>query len=232
MTDPINLIYEFNKKAGLIDQGYDDQRESAFSIEEMLEGFKDLPYLATRLHPDGEANEENFNPKQISRQIIKLASMDNKDPIPTVDRVDKHIDSIVFNFGSLFKIGLNKFEAEKALEIVATANMQKLSAGKDEHGKQKKPANFVPPEEQLQKLLDKALDPNKLPFPACGKAPINDVIEFLEKLGADIQKDELETNGWEVDYWQPFTYNNKKYMLSGSMYFGYFNIAEAENESE
>ena len=146
----IKSIYKFNQECKrqdgscLLDQGYDDLKESAFSIEEMLEGFN-LDVLATLLL------EEDSSPKAISRKIMWHT---NGVHMEDVDRLDKHLDSIVYNFGSIFKLGLTPQQAIKALSIVCNANLQKLTAGQDEHGKQKKPEGFIPPEEALQKILD------------------------------------------------------------------------------
>jgi predicted HAD superfamily Cof-like phosphohydrolase len=159
MINPIKQIYDFNEKAGLLEKGYDDFLESSFQIEEALEGLKDLPYLTQRLHPDQEFYEENCNPKSISRQIVKLAMMDNKTPLANVDRLDKACDAIVFAVGSMAKLGLNPQEITKALNIVMSANMAKLGCKKDEHGKLMKPDNFdelYAPEPKLRKLLESA----------------------------------------------------------------------------
>jgi len=147
-NNAIKQIYAFNQKAGLLDQGYSDERECAFPIEEALEGFE-LDYLSDALKYNGEDT-----PKLISREIISLTNA-SEVKLKDVDRLDKHIDSIIFNFGSIFKLGLNVQEAMKALEIVATANMQKLNAGRDETGKQNKPIGFKGPEKELQKILNK-----------------------------------------------------------------------------
>ena len=157
MSDFIQEIYDFNKQAGLLEKGYDDFLESSFQIEEALEGFRDLPYLATRLHSNQESHEENFNPKEISRQIIKLASMDDKTPISDVDRLDKAIDAAVFAIGSIAKLGLNVEQIHRAIGVVTEANLQKLAMPKDEHGKLTKPADFVGPEIKLQAILDERL---------------------------------------------------------------------------
>jgi predicted HAD superfamily Cof-like phosphohydrolase len=95
----------------------------------------------------------DVGPKSISRHIMHLVSvpMDMRE----VERLDKHLDAIVFCFGSIFKLGLSPQQAAHALEIVMQANMQKLHAGKDEHGKQLKPDSFIGPEAELQKILDK-----------------------------------------------------------------------------
>ena len=152
----VQQIYDFNKQAGLLEKGYDDFLESSFQIEEALEGFGDLPYLQVRLHSEGEHYEELCNPKEISRQIVRLAEMDSKPTnIPDVDRLDKACDAVVFAIGSMAKLGLTPAQIIEAMNIVTEANLQKLSMPKDEHGKLTKPANFVGPETKLQAILDK-----------------------------------------------------------------------------
>ena len=152
----VQQIYDFNKQAGLLEKGYDDFLESSFQIEEALEGFGDLPYLQVRLHSEGEHYEELCNPKEISRQIVRLAEMDSKPTnIPDVDRLDKACDAVVFAIGSMAKLGLTPDQIVEAMHIVTEANLQKLSMPKDEHGKLTKPANFVGPETKLQAILDK-----------------------------------------------------------------------------
>lgn len=149
MTNPVKEIYKFNQEAGLLEQGYSDERECAFPIEEALEGF-DLHTLDTTVFGNDHDSRE-VSPKLISRQIIQLADADE---LHDVDRLDKHLDTIVFAFGSIFKLGLNPQQAMKALGVVMKANMQKLHAGKDEYGKQRKPESFAGPEAELQKILD------------------------------------------------------------------------------
>ena len=152
----VQQIYDFNKQAGLLEKGYDDFLESSFQIEEALEGFGDLPYLQVRLHSEGKHYEELCNPKEISRQIVRLAEMDSKPTnIPDVDRLDKACDAVVFAIGSMAKLGLTPDQIVEAMHIVTEANLQKLSMPKDEHGKLTKPANFVGPETKLQAILDK-----------------------------------------------------------------------------
>jgi predicted HAD superfamily Cof-like phosphohydrolase len=149
----IKKIYKFNQEAGLLEQGYSDERESAFPIEEMLEGFDDLEYLSSILEM------KSISPKDISRCIIDFATNDvGTSNISDVDRLDKHLDAIVFCFGSIFKLGLTPQEAIKALGIVMDANMQKLHTGQDENGKQLKPKDFISPEQQLQIILDERKD--------------------------------------------------------------------------
>jgi len=144
--NPLKTIYKFNQEAGLLDKGYDDERECAYPIEEALEGFV-LTELAYQLGED-----INANAKEVSRGIINLTI--NKDDLTDVDRLDKHLDAIVFAFGSIYKLGLTPQQAIKALGIVMEANMSKLAVGTDSEGKQMKPKDFVSPEPKLQKILD------------------------------------------------------------------------------
>lgn len=146
MNNPFKRIYQFNHDAGLLDQDYNDKKESAFQIEEALEGFniRDMSRLYS-VSPYA---------KDLSRAIIDETNLP-KEGISDVDRLDKHLDSIVFALGSIYKLGLSPQAAMQALTVVAEANMQKLAVGTDSEGKQLKPADFVGPEVALQKILDR-----------------------------------------------------------------------------
>lgn len=155
MLNPIKEIAKWQKDAGNAAKPYDDFLESSFQIEEALEGFGDLPYLQVRLHSEGKHYEELCNPKEISRQIVRLAEMDSKPTnIPDVDRLDKACDAIVFAIGSMTKLGLDHHAITKALNIVNDANKAKLGMSRDAEGKLLKPEGFVGPEVKLQELLD------------------------------------------------------------------------------
>lgn len=47
----------------------------------------------------------------------------------------------------------------------------------------------------------------------------DDVMGLLIELGAESEQD-METNGWEWDYWETWIWNNKTYQLSGSGFYG------------
>lgn len=149
MTYPsfIDEVYSFNQQAGLLDAGYDDFRESSFQIEEALEGLDMELLLLTYDIPT-----YSTSPKDVARAIVGAAIPDV--PLADVDRLDKHIDSIIFSIGSIAKLGLTPQQIATAISIVTSANLQKLSMPKDEFGKLTKPADFIPPEAQLQALLD------------------------------------------------------------------------------
>ncbi len=146
MQNIIEQVYDFNQQAGLLCLGYSDELESAFQIEEALEGF-DLDVLHTLLLMQGTRQ----SPKDVARKIIWHT---NGNRMTDVDRLDKACDAIVFAIGSMAKLGLTTSQIEQALNMVTTANLQKLGMSKDAYGKLIKPLDFVNPEPLLQQLLD------------------------------------------------------------------------------
>ena len=142
MLNPIKEIVKWQRDAGNAAKPYDDFLESSFQIEETLEGYE-IEYGFT---------VDLDTPKEMSRTIVRAQG-----PFigTDVDRLDKAIDAIVFAVGSIAKLGLTPPQIREAIEIVTTANLQKLSMPKDEFGKLTKPADFVGPEAKLQKLLDR-----------------------------------------------------------------------------
>ena len=143
-VDHIDAIYQFNEQAGLLEQGYNDFSEHAYQIEEALEGYEIAHGFTVHLD----------TPKEMSRTIVRAqGSFIGTD----VDRLDKAIDAIVFAVGSIAKLGLTPPQIREAIEIVTTANLQKLSMPKDEFGKLTKPADWeqYAPETKLQELLDR-----------------------------------------------------------------------------
>lgn len=156
MQSIIQNVYTFNQKANLLN-GYSDDLETAFQIEEALEGFAYLTTLHSMLDPINIISVTTA--KDVSRAIVSVAKTGNcrriaEDYISDVDRLDKACDSIIFALGSMAKLGLTPEQIEQALHIVTTANLQKLDMPKDPQGKLLKPISFVGPEIQLQELLD------------------------------------------------------------------------------
>ena len=141
-VDHIDAIYQFNEQAGLLEQGYNDFSEHAYQIEEALEGYEIAQGFTVHLD----------TPKEMARTIVRAQG-----PFvgTDVDRLDKAIDAIVFAVGSIAKLELTPPQIREAIEIVTTANLQKISMPKDEFGKLTKPADFVGPETKLQELLDR-----------------------------------------------------------------------------
>jgi len=149
MLEQLQQVYDFNKQAGLLDKPYSDEKESAFPIEEALEGF-DL----NSFEDYDIGFSENDGPKELSRLLMSIADNSGNTDIADVDRLDKHLDIIVYSLGSIFKLGLTPEQTIRALGLVIDANMTKLSIGTDSVGKQMKPVGFVGPEVKLQLILD------------------------------------------------------------------------------
>jgi hypothetical protein len=142
MQNIIEQVYDFNQQAGLLGKGYSDTLESAFQIEEALEGFNIYP-LAERFGCDAE-------PKLMARAFMSEVDGELSD----VDRLDKACDAVIFALGSMAKLGLTPSQIERALSTVTAANLQKLGMPRDEKGKLMKPDNYIGPEAALQQILE------------------------------------------------------------------------------
>lgn len=60
----------------------------------------------------------------------------------------------------------------------------------------------------------------------------NIVISYLEELGAKINLgDCMETNSWQMDYWIRFKYDDKRFIIRGSGYYGNLEFTE-NNDSD
>ena len=140
----INENFWGNKRG----ESYRDELEISFLIEEALEGenltTKDI---ASELHCEN-------TPKEIARCLSGTVTSMMQKHVPSIDRFDKHLDSIYFNIGALHKLGLHAEDIVEGLEIVHKHNLRKYGL-KDENGKIRKPRNFTPPEPELQVILDK-----------------------------------------------------------------------------
>ncbi len=47
---------------------------------------------------------------------------------------------------------------------------------------------------------------------------MGDIEEYMKSIGTET--DEMTTNGWEWDWWNPYTIDGQEYNLSGSGYYG------------
>lgn len=152
MNELVEDIYLFNKKAGFLGKGMDSFMETAYILEEAVEGYEDVfnmpedpnaPVVTARSWALGFLNQ------------VKEAKEARGLPMPEeVDELDKAIDGVVFNIGKMAKMGLSVEQISAAFKIVSDANMAKLGAPKDDLGKQLKPEGWVGPEVKLQELLD------------------------------------------------------------------------------
>lgn len=157
MENTVKAICQFNDKAGLSQRGFNDRLESSFLIEESLEGFDRLDILADILSKNTLGVKVlSSSPKDISRAITAIA-MSDECVVSDRDRFDKHIDAYVYTTGAMRKLKLTPQQIESGILIVNQANLKKLGAPKDEHGKLTKPEGWeqFAPEAKLQAILDK-----------------------------------------------------------------------------
>ena len=157
MENTVKAICQFNDKAGLSQRDFNDRLESSFLIEESLEGFDRLDILAEILSKNTLGVKVlSSSPKDISRAITAIAMSDNC-VVSDRDRFDKHIDAYVYTTGAMRKLKLTPQQIESGILVVNQANLKKLGAPKDEHGKLTKPEGWeqFAPEAKLQAILDK-----------------------------------------------------------------------------
>ena len=157
MENTVKAICQFNDKAGLSQRDFNDKLEASFLIEESLEGFDRLDILAEILSKNTLGVKVlSSSPKDISRAITAIA-MSDKCVVSDRDRFDKHIDAYVYTTGAMRKLKLTPQQIEAGILVVNQANLKKLGAPKDEHGKLTKPEGWeqFAPEAKLQAILDK-----------------------------------------------------------------------------
>lgn len=157
MENTVKAICQFNDKAGLSQRDFNDRLEASFLIEESLEGFDRLDILADILSKNTLGVKVlSSSPKDISRAITAIA-MSDECVVSDKDRFDKHIDAYVYTTGAMRKLKLTPQQIESGILVVNQANLKKLGAPKDEHGKLTKPEGWeqFAPEAKLQAILDK-----------------------------------------------------------------------------
>lgn len=157
MENTVKAICQFNDKAGLSQRDFNDRLEASFLIEESLEGFDRLDILAEILSKNTLGVKVlSSSPKDISRAITAIA-MSDECVVSDRDRFDKHIDAYVYTTGAMRKLKLTPQQIEAGILVVNQANLKKLGAPKDEHGKLTKPEGWeqFAPEAKLQAILDK-----------------------------------------------------------------------------
>ena len=159
MPDIIDDIFRFNIKAELLGKPMDSFAETAYVLEEGMEGFE---AAFNGAHKDGTAikpgDKEWVNARQWSLSLmnqVHQAFEQRNLPMPAeVEEFDKAIDGVWFNIGKLAKMGLSRDQVREGFEAVYQANISKVGGPKDEHGKQLKPKGWTGPESRLQEILD------------------------------------------------------------------------------
>jgi hypothetical protein len=73
--------------------------------------------------------------------------------------------------------------------------------------------------EKIKQVLDDIIDQVDLPM-----LPIEEYQQIFDELGVEFLPEFMDTNGWQVDFWFDLKHNSKKYVLSGSLWYGHFNF--------
>ncbi len=86
---------------------------------------------------------------------------------------------------------------------------------------------------KIQRVLDtgKPWEDKTLHHPAGAITTAMLGIKGMARCDSDAESNEgFTANGWQYDWWQEFTYNGKRYTLSGSGYYGghAFNVSDHE----
>ena len=79
-----------------------------------------------------------------------------RDGYNNIDYCDMITDLEVFGVGGRAKMKLDKFNINEIRKAVMDKNHAKKPGDVDEHGKQRKGADFVPPEEVIERILEDA----------------------------------------------------------------------------
>ena len=155
MSSIVQDIFDFNDQMGLLGKGMDSFMETAYILEEAIEGYEDVFNMPT----DPEAPVVTARSWALGfLNQVKDAKEARNLPMPEeVDELDKAIDGVVFNIGKIAKMGLSVEQIEEVFAIVSNANMSKLKGPKDALGKQLKPEGWIGPEAELQKVLDERI---------------------------------------------------------------------------
>ena len=92
--------------------------------------------------------------KNLEQELLDEELEEFKDAESAVDELDAILDIIFVSIGTLHKMGLIPQDIETGINIVCTANEAKLAI-KNDSGKIVKSSDFVNPEPELQKILNK-----------------------------------------------------------------------------
>lgn len=82
-------------------------------------------------------------------------------------------------------------------------------------------------EEKIKSVLDRTTWKADL----AGLMSANQACQLLETSGAT-SCDDLDTNGWDHDFWLHFTYGADRYLLSGSGWYGHLSFELLLGEDE
>ena len=62
----------------------------------------------------------------------------------------------------------------------------------------------------------------------------SDIIDIISSVdgGIDVNKDDMDLNGWQCDYWISFNHRGKRWSLYGGAWYGNATIEKHEDEED
>ncbi len=163
-------VIKWNQERGFLDKEFSLERDTGYLISEVLEALnwdemRSLMLLAfSMLDTDTLDEVEGTSKGNIDDDLVDVENHDDfarwmvkyflKEDYNNVDYCDLITDLEVFGVGGRAKIGLNKDNINEIRKAVMDKNNAKKPGDVDKHGKQRKGADFTPPEEVIEKILE------------------------------------------------------------------------------
>ncbi len=172
VSDGIEVEYDFdrdvikwNLERGFLDKPFSLEKEMGYLLSETLESLdwneiKNLLLLSFSMLDDEVMDEA------VSDDLVDVETHDDfarwlckyfqREGFNNIDYCDIATDIGVFSTGGMAKQGLTKKNINEIRKAVMDKNNAKKPGDVDEHGKQRKGADFVPPEEVIERILEDA----------------------------------------------------------------------------
>jgi len=142
----LSKIFKFNNDRGLLDKGFNYNREAGFLLSESFE------LIDNEEMRDDDGLLSLTNDSYSSHLVTAYEITDESDIDKAVKFVDTFIDQFVFGAGGCMKMGLPLGTIEQLIHIVANANLQKTGSV-DAEGKFSKGTAFKAPDEAIREVL-------------------------------------------------------------------------------
>ncbi len=163
-------VIKWNQERGFLDKEFSLERDTGYLISEVLEALnwdemRSLMLLSfSMLDTDTLDEVEGTSKGNIDDDLVDVENHDDfarwmvkyflKEDYNNVDYCDLITDLEVFGVGGRAKIGLNKDNINEIRKAVMDKNNAKKPGDVDDHGKQRKGADFTPPEEVIERILE------------------------------------------------------------------------------
>jgi hypothetical protein len=56
--------------------------------------------------------------------------------------------------------------------------------------------------------------------------PMDNIVSTMIELGFEVDEDEIDTNGWQMDFWLYCFKDGIKYLIDGSWYYGQYRFSK------